>query len=96
MIECGRYNQWIQNALKYLPPAVLDEIKENILFISTADLDVCRIARKYCKTREIVLLSERILPKEGADEGQAEVRYFIFAVLHEVGHAIKEAQIDEI
>ena len=28
--------------------------------------------------------------KDGANEGQPEVRYFIFAVLHEVVHAIKK------
>jgi hypothetical protein len=35
-------------------------------------------------------LSDRVLPKQGADEGQPEVRYFIFTVLHEIAHAIKK------
>jgi len=91
MIECGyRYNQWVQVALEYLPPAVLDENKEKLLFISTAELDACRVARHYCKNREIILLSERILPKKSANGGQSEVRYFIFVVLHEVAHVIKK------
>jgi hypothetical protein len=91
MIDCGDlYNQWVQVALEYLPYAVLDENKERLLFTSTAVLDACRVARHYCENREIILLSERILPKKGANGGQPEVRYFIFAVLHEVAHAIKK------
>jgi len=35
-------------------------------------------------------LSERILPKQHVNEGQPEVRYFIYVVLHEVAHAIKK------
>ena len=91
MLDCGdRYNQWVQYALEYLPQAVLDEHKENLVFISTAQRDACRVARHYCENREVILLSDRILPKQGANEGHTEVRYFIFTVLHEVVHAIKK------
>ncbi len=91
MIECGyRYNQWVQVALEYLPRDALDENKENLLFLSTTELDACRVARHLCENREIIVLSERILPKQGANGGQPDVRYFIFAVLHEVAHAVKE------
>jgi len=90
MLDCGdNYNLWVQNALKYLPQAVLDENKDNLVFISTAHRDACRVARHYCENREVILLSERVLPKRGANEGQPEVRYFIFVVLHEVAHAVK-------
>jgi hypothetical protein len=91
MLDCGgRYNRWVEIALGYLPVEVLDENKENLVFISTAQMDACRVARHYCENREIILLSDRILPKRGADEGQSEVRYFIFTVLHEIVHAIKK------
>jgi len=91
MIDCGYlYNQWVQTALEYLPSTVLDENKEKLLFLSTAEFDACRVARQYCEAREIILLSERILPKEGATGEHPEVRYFIFAILHEVAHAIKK------
>lgn len=91
MLDCGyQYNQWVQIALEYLPPEVLDENKEKLLFISTAERDACRVARHYCESREIILLSDRIFPKQGANGGQPEVRYFIFTVLHEVAHAIKK------
>ena len=90
MLDCGdRYNQWVEIALKYLPQAVLDENKENLVFLSTAHRDACRVARPYCENREVILLSERILPKQGANEGHPEVRNFIYTVLHEVVHAIK-------
>ena len=91
MLDCGdRYNQWVQYALEYLPVAVLDENKENLVFISTAQRDACRVARHHCENREVILLSDRILQKQGANEGQTEVRYFIYVVLHEVVHAIKK------
>jgi len=91
MLDCGDYyNEWVQCALEYLPEAVLDEHKEGLVFISTAQRDGCRVARRYCETREVILLSERILPKHGADEGQSAVKYFIYVVLHEVVHAIKK------
>lgn len=91
MLACGHlYNQWVQNALEYLPQDVLDENKDKLVFVSTAQTDGCRLARRYCETREVILLSERVLPKQGAKEGQPEVRYFIFTVLHEVAHAVRK------
>jgi len=91
MIDCGdKYNQWVENALRYLPSEILDANKEKLVFISTVQTDACRVARNYCENREVILLSERILPKLGANEGQRKVRYFILTVLHEVAHAIKK------
>jgi len=91
MLECGHYyNRWIEYALEYLPQEIFDEHKENLVFISTAETDACRVARHYCEKREVIVLSERILPKYGADEEQPAVRYFIYVVLHEVAHAIKK------
>ena len=91
MIDCGdRYNQWVEIALGYLPVEILDEHKENLVFISTAQRDACRVARHYCENREVILLSDRVLPKHGADEGQPEVRCFIFTLLHEIAHAIQK------
>jgi len=91
MLNCGnRYNQWVQTALCYLPSDVLDEHKENLVFYSTAERDGCRVARHNCENREVILLSDRVLPKQGANEGQPDVRYFIFTVLHETAHAIKK------
>lgn len=90
MLACGnRYNRWVEIALEYLPIEVLDENKENLVFISTAERDACRVARFHCENREVIFLSDRILPKQGAVEDQPDVRYFIYTVLHETAHAIK-------
>ncbi len=64
MLDCGSYyNQAVQMALKYLPQAVLEENKDKLVFITTAQRDGCRVARHYCENREVILFSERILPK---------------------------------
>lgn len=89
MLQCGsRYNNWVAHALKYLPSEILLKLKEKLAFYSIAEKDACRIARAICENREIILLSERILPKRGAREDDSSVRYFIFVVLHEIAHAI--------
>lgn len=89
MLDCGhRYNGWVETALKYLPAEIFDEHKESLAFVSTAHMDACRVARHFCEDRELILLSERILPKAGAREEDPQVRYFIFVVLHEIVHAI--------
>ena len=91
MLDCGSfYNWWVEHALGYLPVELLDEHKENLAFISTAQMDACRVARYYCENREVIFLSDRILPKKGASEFQPQVRYFIFIVLHETAHAIEK------
>lgn len=91
MLDCGdRYNQWVQNALEYLPRNVLDEHKDRLAFLAMAHRDGCRVARVLRENRGIIILSEHILPKAGAAEGQADVRYFIYTVLHEVVHAVKQ------
>jgi hypothetical protein len=92
MLDCGReHNWWIELALKYLPEDVFDQHKESFLFTSTATRDACRVARHYCQTREIIVISERILPGQNVKvETDPKARYFIYAVLHEVAHAIKK------
>ena len=92
MLDCGReHNWWLELALKYLPEDVFDQNKERFLFTSTATRDACRVARHYCQTREIILLSERILPsKYVRNETDPKARYFIYVVLHEVAHAIRQ------
>lgn len=90
MLDCGPYDRWVEIALGYLPRDVLDKHKEDLAFISMAHRDGCRLARVLCETREVIVLSEHVLPKGHTDEGQADVRYFMYVVLHEVAHAIKK------
>ncbi len=90
MLHCGdRYNQWVQIALEYLPRHIFEEHGDRLAFFAMAQSDGCRVARVLCEQREIIILSERILPKAGATERQPAVRYFIYVVLHEVVHAVK-------
>jgi len=91
MLNCGDwYNQWVENALEYLPREVLEEHKERLVFVGMGHRDGCRLARELCENREVIVLAEHILPKRSANEGQADVRYLIFVVLHEVAHAIRK------
>ena len=90
MLHCGNYyNQRVQNALMYLPRDTMEAHKERLAFVAMGHRDGCRLARALCENREIIILSERILPKRGAKEDKPDVRYFIYVVLHEVVHAIK-------
>jgi hypothetical protein len=89
MINCGpNYNRWIEIALGYIPTDILWEYRDNLVFIGTGAMDACRVAPALRKSREIIVLSERIFPKRGANEGHLKVRYFIFVVLHEFAHAV--------
>lgn len=92
MLDCGYSNQWVQNALGYLPRNTLDEHKERLAFVAMGHKDGCRLTPAFCKDREIIVLSERILPKRGAAEDNPDVRYLTFVVLHEVAHAIRNHQ----
>jgi len=90
IISCGsRYDPWVRYALKYLPTNILFECKDKLAFFSTAEKDACRVPSAICEQGEIILLSERILPKKGDDSKE---RYFVFVVLHEIAHAVKQHQ----
>lgn len=89
-LDCGDYNKWVELALEYLPHEVFDEHSEKLAFISMAHRDGVRLARILCETREIIILSEHVLPRGFTDEGQSDVRYFIYVVLHEIAHAVKK------
>jgi hypothetical protein len=91
MLDCGYWhNRWLEIALQYLPEDLFEKNKEELLFTSTATWDACRVARHYCQTREIILISERVLPGMNTYETDPKARYFIYVVLHEVAHAIKK------
>lgn len=90
MIDCGySRNRWVEIALGYLPYEVLDEHKEGLVFIALGECDACRLAPQY-REREIILLSDHVFPDPGVAVDHATARYFIFAVLHEVAHAIRK------
>jgi hypothetical protein len=92
VLACGyEHNWWLKRALEYLPEDLFEQNAKGFLFTSTAASDACRVARRYCQTREIILISERILPGRKVSEvTDPKARYFIYAVLHEMAHAIGE------
>jgi hypothetical protein len=92
ILDCGyNHNRWLEIALDYLPVNILENGEEDFFFTSTATRDACRVARYYCSTREIILISERILPSTNiVYQTDHRARYFIYVVLHEVAHAIKK------
>jgi hypothetical protein len=90
ILNCGpKYNDWAEHALRCVPPAILWEYRDKLAVIGAGAMDACRVAPALRKNRELIVLSERIFPKKGANEGDSKVRYFIFVVLHEIAHVIK-------
>jgi len=89
MIDCGSSrNRWVEIALSYLPVELLDEHKENLVFIALTECDACRLASQY-REREVIILSDHVFPLAGVSEDHSTARYFFFVILHEVAHAIK-------
>jgi hypothetical protein len=92
MLQCGaRANGWLEHALtECLPLEILDEWKDKLAFVSTANSDAYRIAKKTREERELIFISEHIIPPPNAREDHVDVRYFVFVALHETVHAIKQ------
>ena len=92
MLHCGgRSNSWLQAVLTDFFPADLFDIwKDKIAFVSTASNDAFRIAIKTRLERELIFVSEHIIPPPGAALDHPDVRYFIFVALHELVHVIKQ------
>src|SRR4051812_10923842 len=91
MLQCsGRANSWLEHTLiECLPMDILDEWKESLAFVSTANSDAYRIAKETREQRELIFISEHIIPPGHAAEDHPDVRYLMFVALHEVVHAIK-------
>ncbi len=92
MLQCGaRANSWLEHALtECLPLEILDEWKDKLAFVSTANSDAYRIAKKTREERELIFISEHIIPPRNAAEDHPDVRYLVFVALHETVHAIKQ------
>ena len=94
MIDCGGdyANAAVRSVLEdYLPPDVLSAFNGRLAFVSTTCVDGVRLTKSFCRDREIIVLSERIIPaKAGDEEFHPSYRYFIFVVLHEIAHACRD------
>ena len=94
LIDCGGAyaNTAVRSVLEnYLPPDVLSNFDGRLALVSTGDVDGIRLTRSFCSDRDVIVLSERILPvKSGDEEFHPDYRYFIFVVLREIAHACKD------
>jgi hypothetical protein len=94
LINCGGdyANTAVRSVLEeYLPPDVLSAFSGRLAFLSTTCVDGVRLTKSFCRDREVIVLSERIIPaRSGDEEFHPAYRYFIFVVLHEVAHACRD------
>jgi hypothetical protein len=94
LIECGGdyANAAVRSALEsYLPADVLSAFDGRLALVSTGNVDGVRLTKSFCRDRDVIVLSERILPvKSGDEEFHPGYRHFIFVVLREVAHACKD------
>jgi hypothetical protein len=94
VIECGGdyANGAVRSALEeYLPPDVLSAFDGRLALVSTGNVDGVRLTKSFCRDRDIIVLSERVIPaKSGDEEFHPGYRYFIFVVLREIAHACKD------
>ena len=78
---------WINFAISLLPRVIWDHFKGKLAIVCVDSSDGRRLTFEFCKNREIVILSERIVPNGPSSEIDPSVRYFVFVVLHEIAHA---------
>jgi hypothetical protein len=94
LIDCGGdyANAAVRSVLEnYLPSDVLSAFDGRLAFVSTGDAGGVRLTKSFCRDRDVIVLSERILPvKSGDEEFHPGYRYFIFVVLREIARACKD------
>ena len=94
LIECGDdyANAAVRSALEnYLPADVLSAFDGRLALVSTGNVDGVRLTKSFCRDRDVIVLSERIIPVTSEDEEfHPDYRYFIFVVLRELAHACKD------
>ena len=91
MFDCSYDAQvWIRHALKCLPEDIFVSYLDRLAFVCMDTSDARRLTSSFCEGRDIIVLSERIIPRGPLCEDNLRVRYFWFAVLHEVAHAVSQ------
>jgi hypothetical protein len=91
LLNCGdKGDFWAEHALLCLPDDIRNEWDDRLTIICMAESDGRRLTRKSREGKEIIVLAERIVPSSSSNEDSADVRYFVFALLHEVAHAIND------
>ncbi len=77
----------ICQALSMLPATMVDDIAENVWFISMAGLDGLRVTLEGIRAKAMIILSQSF--NDLTEEEQVKV------VLHEVGHYIDRSPLGE-
>ena len=94
LIDCGDdyANAAVRSVLEnYLPAAVLSAFDGRLALVSTTGVDGVRLTKSFCRDRDVIVLSERIIAVTSEDEEfHPDYRYFIFVVLREIAHACKD------
>jgi hypothetical protein len=89
LLNCGADGDyWVEYALGCVPDDLWNAWHDKLAFVCLAGSDARRLNPAAYKNRNIIILSERIAPKQHANEGSPKIRYFVFCVLHETAHAI--------
>jgi hypothetical protein len=89
--DCGANgNFWGRYAMDCLPDEVWDACNDKLAFVCMAESDGRRLTKQFCEGRDIIVLSERIVPRARKSEADEGVRYFVFVILHEIAHAHSE------
>ena len=89
MFDCSQDAKfWIIHALNCLPEDVRATQQDRLAFVCMDTSDGRRLTPAFCQEREIIILSERIVPRGCLPQDDLKVRYFVFAVLHEIAHGV--------
>ena len=88
MFDCSHDAEfWIRHALGCVPAEMFERFDENLAFVCMDSSDGRRLTQEFRENHEIIILSERIVPRGCLAEDNSKVRYFMFVVLHEIAHA---------
>ncbi len=94
LIDCGGAyaNAAVRSVLEnYLPSDVFNAFDGRLALVSTTGVDGVRLTKSFCRDRDVIVLSERIISVTSEDEEfHPDYRYFIFVVLRELAHACKD------
>jgi len=79
---------WIYHALDMIPDDIWGVYQDKIVIVCMDSSDGRRLTHSFCAGKEIIMLSERVVPRGPLCEDNPIVRYFWFVILHEIAHAI--------
>ena len=92
-VDCSyEAKYWVDRAIGWLPSDVVEHLAGRLAIVCVDSSDGRRLTSEFCQGRQLIILSERIVPRGCLSEDDSRVRYFIFVVMHEIAHAICDHQ----